>query len=135
MALQYNDSYTENLFSYVNNIHTSEGGTHLVGFRTALTRTLNSYAERNNLFKKIKFSLSGEDVREGVTTVISLKVPEPQFEGQTKTKLGNSNVRGIVESIVGERLAEYFEENPSVAKKILEKSIEAARLGTRSKSP
>ena len=126
-ALQYNDSYTENLFSYVNNIHTPEGGTHLVGFRTALTRTLNSYAERNNLFKKIKFSLSGEDIREGLTTVISLKVPEPQFEGQTKTKLGNSNVRGIVESIVGERLGEYFEENPSVAKKILEKSIEAAR--------
>ena len=127
LALQYNDSYTENVFTYVNNIHTPEGGTHLVGFRTALTRTLNTYAEKNNLFKNVKFTLSGEDVREGLTTVISLKVPEPQFEGQTKTKLGNSNVRGIVESIVGERLTEYFEENPSVARKILDKSIEAAR--------
>jgi DNA gyrase subunit B len=126
-ALQYNDSYTENVFSYVNNIHTPEGGTHLVGFRTALTRTLNTYAEKNNMFKNVKFTLSGEDVREGLTAVISLKVPEPQFEGQTKTKLGNSNVRGIVESIVGECLAEYFEENPSVARKILDKSIEAAR--------
>ena len=127
VALQYNDSYTENVFSYVNNIHTPEGGTHLVGFRTALTRTLNTYAEKNNLFKNLKFTLSGEDVREGLTAVLSLKVPEPQFEGQTKTKLGNSNVRGIVESIVGERLTEYFEETPSVARKILDKSIEAAR--------
>jgi len=127
LALQYNDSYTENVFSYVNNIHTPEGGTHLVGFRTALTRTLNTYAEKNNLFKNLKFTLSGEDVREGLTAVLSLKVPEPQFEGQTKTKLGNSNVRGIVESIVGERLTEFFEETPSVARKILDKSIEAAR--------
>ncbi len=127
IALQYNDSSTENVFSSVNNIHTPEGGTHLVGYRTALTRTLNSYAEKNNLFKNLKFTLSGEDVREGLTAVISLKVPEPQFEGQTKTKLGNSNVRGIVESLVGERLSEYFEENPAVVRKILDKSIEAAR--------
>ena len=127
VALEYNDSYQQHLFSYVNNIHTLEGGTHETGFRTALTRTLNTYGAKNNLFKNEKFVLSGEDTREGLTAVISVKVPEPQFEGQTKTKLGNSDVRGIVESLVGEKLAEYFEENPGVVKRILQKAIDAAR--------
>jgi len=127
IALQYNDSYMENIYSYVNNIHTIEGGTHLIGFKTALTRTLNNYAQKNNLFKKDNIVLQGEDVREGLTAVISLKHADPQFEGQTKTKLGNGEVRGIVESIVGEGLALYLEENPSVGKKIIEKCLTAAR--------
>lgn len=127
ISLQYNDSYIENIYSYVNNIHTIEGGTHLVGFKTALTRTLNNYAQKNNLFKKENITLQGEDVREGLTTVISIKHPDPQFEGQTKTKLGNGEVKGIVESIVGEGLASYLEENPSVGKKIIEKCLNAAR--------
>jgi DNA gyrase subunit B len=127
IALQYNDSYLENIFSYVNNINTIEGGTHLVGFKTALTRTINNYAQKNNLLKNGETALEGEDVREGLTAIISVKVPDPQFEGQTKTKLGNSEVKGIVESIVGESLAEFFEENPPVARKIVEKSISAAR--------
>ena len=127
VALQYNDSYSENVYSFVNNVYTLEGGTHETGFRTALTRTLNSYATRNNMFKNTHFNLTGEDAREGLTAVISAKVPEPQFEGQTKEKLGNSEVRGIVESLVGEKLSEYIEENPSVVKKILQKAIEAAR--------
>ncbi|MDA0744887.1 MAG: DNA topoisomerase (ATP-hydrolyzing) subunit B [bacterium] len=126
VALEYNDSYSENVYSFVNNVYTLEGGTHETGFRTALTRTMNAYATRNNMFKNEKVSLSGEDAREGLTTVISIKVPEPQFEGQTKTKLGNSEVKGIVESLVGEKLSEYFEENPAVVKKILQKAIEAA---------
>jgi len=127
IALQYNDSYVENIFSYVNNINTIEGGTHLVGFKTALTRTINYYAQKNNLLKNGEVSLEGEDVREGLTVIISVKVPEPQFEGQTKTKLGNSEVKGIVESIVGESLMELFEENPPIARKIVEKSISASR--------
>jgi len=126
IACQYNDSYQENIFSFVNNIPTTEGGTHLVGFKAALTRTLNFYAQRNGLLKN-GMSLTGEDVREGLTAVISVKVPEPQFEGQTKTKLGNSEVKGIVESIVGEKLSEYLEENPSISKKIIQKGINAAR--------
>lgn len=126
VAFQYNDSYTENIFSYVNNINTHEGGTHLIGFKTALTRTLNNYASKNNLIKEGKITLSGDDFREGLTAVISVKVAEPQFEGQTKTKLGNSEVKSIVESIVGEKLAEYLEENPSVGKKIIEKCLRAA---------
>lgn len=126
VALQYNESYVENVFTYVNNVNTVEGGTHLVGFRTALTRTLNAYGQRGRLLKN-SFVLSGEDVREGLTAVLSIKVPEPQFEGQTKAKLGNSDVRGIVESVVGEKLAEFLEENPAVAKRIIEKSTEAAR--------
>jgi DNA gyrase subunit B len=125
-ALQYNDSYIENIFTYVNNISTIEGGSHLVGFKTALTRTLNNYAQKNNLFKKDNISLTGEDVREGLTAVISAKVMEPQFEGQTKTKLGNSEVRGISESIFGDGLAAYLEENPSVGKRIIEKALNAA---------
>ena len=127
IALNYNDSYNENILTYVNNINTLEGGTHLSGFKTALTRTLNNYAARNNLFKNEKNVLSGEDVREGLTAVISLRVPNPQFEGQTKTKLGNSEVKGILESLMGEKLSEFLEENPSVARKIIDKSLTAAR--------
>ncbi|HEX9916844.1 MAG TPA: DNA topoisomerase (ATP-hydrolyzing) subunit B [candidate division Zixibacteria bacterium] len=127
VALQYNDGYVENILSYVNNIKTIEGGTHLIGFKTAFTRSINSYAQKNNLLKNSGFSLEGEDVREGLTAVISLKIPDPQFEGQTKTKLGNSEVKGIVEQITGEKLSEYLVEFPSVAKKITEKSISAAR--------
>lgn len=127
IALQYNDSYIENIYSYVNNIHTIEGGSHLVGFKTALTRTLNNYAQKNNLLKNVNFTLTGEDAREGLTAVISAKVMEPQFEGQTKTKLGNSEVRGITESITGDGLAAFLEENPSVGKKIIEKCLAAAQ--------
>ena len=127
IAMQYNNSYIENIFSYVNNIHTVEGGSHLVGFKAALTRTLNSYAQKNNLLKNVDFTLTGEDVREGLTAVISAKVMEPQFEGQTKTKLGNSEIKGITESIFGDGLASFLEENPADAKKIIEKGITAAR--------
>ncbi len=127
IAMQYNDGYTENIVTYVNNIHTIEGGTHLVGFKAALTRTLNNYAAKNKLFKNDKMALSGDDVREGLTAVISVRVQEPQFEGQTKTKLGNSEIKGIVEQIVNEKLGEYFEEHPHEAKKLIEKTILAAR--------
>ncbi len=127
VAMSYNDSYSENIFSYVNNIHTIEGGTHLVGFKTALTRTLNTFATKHKLLKNGDVSLSGEDVREGLTAVLSVKVIEPQFEGQTKTRLGNSEVKGIVETIVNEALSRYFESNRSVAKKIIEKCRAAAR--------
>ncbi len=127
VAFQYNDSYRENIHSYVNNINTIEGGTHLVGFKTALTRTLNNYATRANLFKKDGFLLGGDDCREGLTAVVSVKVSEPQFEGQTKTKLGNSEVKSIVETITGEALAEYLEENPSVGRRIIDKSLQAFR--------
>jgi DNA gyrase subunit B len=126
-AFQYNNGYTENIFSYVNNIHTIEGGSHLVGFKAALTRTLNTYATKNKLLKNENFTLSGEDVREGLTAIISIKHREPQFEGQTKTKLGNSEVKGIVESIIGDGLSLFLEENPSVGKKIIEKSVASAR--------
>ncbi|HSL87986.1 MAG TPA: DNA topoisomerase (ATP-hydrolyzing) subunit B [Ignavibacteriaceae bacterium] len=127
IAFEYSDSYSENVHTYVNNINTIEGGTHLVGFRTALTRTLNNYAYKNGLIKEnSKITLTGDDFREGLTAVISVKVMEPQFEGQTKTKLGNSEVKSIVETIVGEKLSEYLEENPSVAKKIIEKCLRAA---------
>ncbi len=127
VALQYNDGFNETIFTYANNIGTREGGTHLIGFKSALTRTLNDFMKRLNLAKKLEENLSGDDVREGLTAVISVKIPEPQFEGQTKAKLGNSEVKGIVESIVNERLSAYFEENPDVVKKILEKSILAAK--------
>ncbi len=126
VSLQYNDQYTENVFSYVNNINTTEGGTHLVGFRTALTRTLNNYGYKNNLVKEDKITLTGDDFREGLTAVVSVKVPEPQFEGQTKTKLGNSEVKSIVESIVGQELTNWLEQNPGDAKRIIEKSLRAA---------
>ncbi len=128
IALQYNNSYTETILSYCNNVNTIEGGTHLSGFRAALTRTINSYAIKNGIIKSgDKISLSGEDVREGITAVISVKVSEPQFEGQTKTKLGNSEVRGAVESLVNEKLDDFLEQNPSIAKKVIEKCIAAAR--------
>ena len=127
VALQYNQGYVENLFSFANNINTREGGTHLIGFKSALTRTINSYATATGLFKKETESLSGEDVREGLTAVVSIKIRNPQFEGQTKAKLGNSEVKGIVESAVNEALGNYLEENPSVAKKIVGKSVDAAR--------
>ncbi|MHB8125104.1 MAG: DNA topoisomerase (ATP-hydrolyzing) subunit B [Desulfitobacteriaceae bacterium] len=127
IALQYNDSYTENLFSYANNINTQEGGTHEAGFKAALTRVVNDYARKNNILKANDPNLAGEDIREGLTGVISVKVREPQFEGQTKTKLGNSEIRSIVDSITGEGLTTFIEENPAIAKKILEKSIQSAR--------
>jgi DNA gyrase subunit B len=127
IALQYNDSYSEKIFCFANNINTVDGGTHLVGFKAALTRTLNNYAQKNNLFKKSKITLSGDDVREGITAVVSVKLPEPQFEGQTKGKLGNSEVKGIVESMVGQNLSDFLEEHPPVAKRIIEKASQSAR--------
>ena len=128
IAMQWNDGYTESVFSFANNINTIEGGTHLIGFRSALTRTINNYALSSGLLKKDEENLQGEDVREGLTAVISVKVPEPQFEGQTKTKLGNSEVKGIVEALINEKFASYLNENPSEAKKIVAKGVEAARV-------
>jgi DNA gyrase subunit B len=127
IAISYNDSYNENIYSYVNNIHTIEGGTHLVGFKTALTRTLNNFAVKNKLLKSDDVSFSGEDVREGLTAIISIKLSEPQFEGQTKTRLGNSDVRGIVEATINEALFSYLEKNLPVARKIVEKCKASAR--------
>ncbi len=127
VAFQYNDGYQETIFSYANTINTREGGTHLIGFKSGLTRTINEYAKKNNLTKDISAALSGEDVREGLTAIISVKIREPQFEGQTKSKLGNSEVKGIVESIVGDGLEQFLEENPQTAKKIIEKASLAAR--------
>ena len=127
VAIQYNDGYDEKLFSFANNINTHEGGTHLSGFRGALTRTMNAYASANNLLKNVKVAISGDDMREGIAAVISVKLSDPQFEGQTKTKLGNSEVKGYVETLMNDQLATFLEENPKVARKILEKGIEAAR--------
>ncbi|MGL5270867.1 MAG: DNA topoisomerase (ATP-hydrolyzing) subunit B [Selenomonadaceae bacterium] len=127
IAMQYNTSYSENIYSFVNNINTEEGGTHLAGFKIALTRAANDFARKQGILKSSEENLSGEDIREGLTCVISLKIREPQFEGQTKTKLGNSEVRGIVDSIVSSGIAEYFEENPAITKKIIEKAIMACR--------
>ena len=127
IAIQYNDGYDEKIFSFANNINTHEGGTHLSGFRAALTRTMNTYATANNLLKNIKVSISGDDLREGIAAVISVKLSDPQFEGQTKTKLGNSEIKGHVETLMNDQLATFLEENPLVAKRILEKGIEAAR--------
>ncbi len=127
IAMQWNDSYSESIFSYCNNINTHEGGTHLIGFRGALTRTTNAYAQDKNLLKDLKVSLEGEDIREGLAAVVSVKVREPQFEGQTKTKLGNTEVKGIVESLVNDKLADFLDRNPSVAKNVIGKSVEAAR--------
>ena len=127
-AVQYNDGYLENMFSFVNNINTIEGGTHLIGFRAALTRTINNYAEREGMLKGLKeVTLGGDDVREGLTAVVSVKLSDPQFEGQTKAKLGNTEAKGAVESVVGEGLRNHFEENPGVARKIVEKCIATAR--------
>jgi DNA gyrase subunit B len=127
VAIQYNDGYAENVFAFANNINTIDGGTHLSGFRSALTRTFNNYAQNAGLFKKQKFSLSGEDVREGLTAVISVKLADPQFEGQTKAKLGNSEVKGIVDAVVSDGLKEFLEENPAVAKMTVEKCFAALR--------
>ncbi len=127
VCIQYNDSYAENLFSYANNINTQEGGTHEAGFKSALTRVVNDYARKNNMLKAADSNLSGDDIREGLTAIISVKIPEPQFEGQTKTKLGNSEVRGIVDSATGEGLSTFLEENPAIARKFIDKSVQAAR--------
>jgi DNA gyrase subunit B len=127
IALQWNDGYTELVFSFANNINTHEGGSHLSGFRSALTRTINAYAAANNLAKDLKESISGDDIREGLAAVISVKIPQPQFEGQTKTKLGNTEVKGIVEQIVNDRLSAILEENPAVARMVVAKAVDAAR--------
>ncbi len=127
IAMQYNDGYNENVFSYANNIATTEGGTHLTGFRTAITKVFNDYARKYNFIKESDKNLSGEDVREGLTAVISIKLPEPQFEGQTKTKLGNSEIRTLVENVLTDRLSSFLEENPSIGKIVLEKCLTAAR--------
>src|SRR5262249_35472398 len=125
---QGNDGYAETIYSFANNINTHEGGTHLSGFRAALTRTVNSYATKNNLTKDLKdATISGDDIREGLTAVISVKIPRPQFEGQTKTKLGNTEVKGIVEAIVNDKLGAFLEENPGIAKRIIGKAADAAR--------
>ncbi len=126
-AIQYNDTFNEKLLSFANNIHTTEGGFHLIGFKAALTRTINQYASNGNLPKNLQAKITGDDVREGLTAIISIRIKNPQFEGQTKTKLGNSEVKGLVESLVNEKLTTYFEENPAVAKKIISKGIDAAR--------
>src|SRR6266498_2932176 len=128
IALQWNDSYTELVFSFANNINTHEGGTHLSGFRAALTRSINTYAAKSSLAKDLKdANISGDDIREGLTGVISVKIPQPQFEGQTKTKLGNTEVKGIVETIINDRLGQFLEENPAVAKRVIGKAVDAAR--------
>ncbi len=127
IALQYNDGYAETIYTFANNINTREGGTHLIGFKSALTRTANQYAQSSGLLKNAKASISGDDIREGLTAIISVKIPEPQFEGQTKMKLGNTEVKGIVESIVNDQLGTFFEENPGYAKKIIDKALQAAR--------
>ena len=127
IAIQYTTAYSENIYSFVNNINTVEGGTHLEGFKRALTKVFNDYAKSHNILKEKDNNLSGDDIREGITAVISVKVKEPQFEGQTKTKLGNSEVVGIVQSLMNEKLAEYLEENPNVAKAILEKCVSASK--------
>jgi len=127
VAIQYNDTYAENIFSFANSINTTEGGTHLIGFRSALTRIMNNYAINNNILKNGKEALKGDDIREGIACVISVKLAQPQFEGQTKTKLGNSNVKGLVEGIVYEKMGIYLEENPAVAKQIISKAVDASR--------
>ncbi len=127
IALQWNDGYAETVYSFANNINTQEGGTHLSGFRSALTRTINAYANRNNLARDLKESVGGDDIREGLVAVVSVKIPRPQFEGQTKTKLGNTEVKGIVEGVLNDRLGAHLEENPAVAKRIVSKAIDAAR--------
>ncbi|MBB6482330.1 DNA topoisomerase (ATP-hydrolyzing) subunit B [Spirochaeta isovalerica] len=133
LAMQYNHGYTENIFTFANNINTKEGGTHLSGFKAALTRTINELLKNSKISKKFDESLSGDDVREGLTCVLSVKIPDPQFEGQTKTKLGNSEVRGITDSIVSERLTNYFEENPEIVDVILEKCLTAAKARAAAK--
>ncbi|MCK5206166.1 MAG: DNA gyrase subunit B, partial [Desulfobacterales bacterium] len=127
VAIQYNDTYNEKIFSFANNINTTEGGFHLIGFKAGLTRTINQYVTNGNLPKNLQVKITGDDVREGMTAIISVRIKDPQFEGQTKTKLGNSEVKGLVESLVNEKLNTFFEENPAVAKKIIAKGVDAAR--------
>ena len=127
LAMQYTDGYTENIYSFANNISTHEGGTHLAGFKTAITKTINEYAKRNKLLKESEPNLIGEDIREGLTAVVSVKLPEPQFEGQTKTKLGNTEMRAIVDSVTVEELGGFLEENPTTARIIVEKGLRAQR--------
>jgi len=127
VAIQYNNTFTEKIFSFANNINTAEGGFHLIGFKAALTRTINQYAANGNLPKNLQAKISGDDVREGLTAIISVRIKEPQFEGQTKTKLGNSEVKGLVESLINEKLSTFLEENPATAKKILGKAVDASR--------
>ncbi|MCC6277299.1 MAG: DNA topoisomerase (ATP-hydrolyzing) subunit B [Oligoflexia bacterium] len=127
ICMQWNDSYSENIYSYCNNINTIEGGTHLVGFKTSITRTLNNFAQAQNLLKDLKESLEGDDIREGLAAVVSVKVPQPQFEGQTKTKLGNSEVKGLVEALVNDKFADFLDRNPSVGRTITGKCVDAAR--------
>ena len=127
IAVQYNDTFNEKLFSFANNINTVEGGFHLIGFKAALTRTINNYAATGNLPKNLQEKIGGDDIREGLTAIISIRIKNPQFEGQTKTKLGNSDVKGLVESLVNEKLSSYLEENPTIAKKIISKAVDAAR--------
>src|SRR5207245_9308890 len=124
---QYDDGYNDNTFSFVNNINTHEGGTHLTGFRAALTRTINEWAKKDGLLKKEEFTLTGDDIREGLTAVLHVKVKDPQFEGQTKTKLGNSEVEGVVKTVVNDALGEFFDKTPSVARTIIAKALSAAR--------
>ncbi|MFO7971594.1 MAG: DNA gyrase subunit B [Desulfobacterales bacterium] len=128
VAIQYNDTFNEKIFTFANNINTAEGGFHLVGFKTGLTRTLNNYAANSDILKKLKTKISGEDVREGLTAIVSIRIMSPQFEGQTKTKLGNSEVKGIVESMMNEKLSIFLEENPQIARKIIAKAVEASRV-------
>ncbi len=127
VAIQYNDTFKENMFSFANNINTIEGGFHLIGFKAALTRSLNQYVTNGNVSKNMSSKISGDDVREGLTAIVSVRIKSPQFEGQTKTKLGNSEVKGLVESLVNEKLSSFLEESPSVAKKIIAKAVDAAR--------
>lgn len=127
VAVQYNDGYTSSIYSFANNINTHEGGTHESGFKTGLTRVINDYARKNSLFKENDPNLSGEDVREGLTAIISVKIPEPQFEGQTKTKLGNSEARTITDSLFSESFSRFMAENPTVARKIVDKGLMASR--------
>lgn len=127
VSLQYNEGYTENIYSFANNIHTYEGGTHESGFKTALTRIINDYARKNGFFKESDANLTGDDVREGLTAIISIKHPDPQFEGQTKTKLGNSEVRAATDTIFAEHFEKFLLENPSVARKIVDKGLMATR--------
>ena len=127
VAIQYNDTFNEKIFSFANNINTIEGGFHLIGFKAALTRTVNQYATNGNLPKNLKEKISGDDVREGLTAIVSIRIKSPQFEGQTKTKLGNSEVKGLVESLINEKLSIFLEENPAVGRKIMSKAVDAAR--------
>lgn len=127
VAIQYNDNFVENIYSYANNINTHEGGTHLTGFKSALTKVFNDYAKKYNILKENEKTLAGEDVREGITAIINVKLKNPQFEGQTKGRLGNSEIRGFVESVVSEKLSIYLEENPQVARIIIEKCLTAQR--------